>query len=559
MTSENVSAISSAVSLVALVVAVVASILAARSRRRGLKQVQEAAIEGQAAADETAQSLKQDVEQLRADFRQLSDDLRQKSHQGSSDAPHNELPSSVQGAQREDLHDGQLSSLRSRLGKDRIVIIGGGASGALTAVRLAERGFDVTVLEKAAIGNGSSQRSAACIRAQFGVEETAIGMMYSERWYEQFHDMLKTPLGQRNENVIQQNGYLFLYEDPDQAAPPWKPAVRREADEAWKQALELAKMHKGIGLPIEILSPQDVHYRYPHIQPDRLIGATFCKTDGFLRHDLIYMRGIERAEELGVNVMRYTEVTGARLRGGKIAALETTRGNIEGDWFVNATNAWAPRVSQLIHGMPLPISPLKRYLYHLNRTVEIMDKTAWLAMPMTIYGMAGGRGAYSRPENWSASTDKNDQLMMGWAHETDPEPAFTDEDQDAIRPGFNHAVGVDNFGFAVLAEVEAFAPALANCGGITSTTSGFYGTTPDASPLIGIDRHVSNLVHAAGFSGHGLMHAPITAVLVEAIIVGDAEQGKVRLPEPYREKFIDLGTFDPKRDFSLSRHESKVL
>ncbi len=47
---------------------------------------------------------------------------------------------------------------------EHVVLIGGGSTNALAAVRLAERGFRVTVLEKAKIGNGSSSRSAAGIR-----------------------------------------------------------------------------------------------------------------------------------------------------------------------------------------------------------------------------------------------------------------------------------------------------------------------------------------------------------------------------------------------------------
>ena len=43
---------------------------------------------------------------------------------------------------------------------EHVVIIGGGATSALIAVRLAERGFRVTVLEKAQLGNGSSSHSA---------------------------------------------------------------------------------------------------------------------------------------------------------------------------------------------------------------------------------------------------------------------------------------------------------------------------------------------------------------------------------------------------------------
>src|SRR5215470_14155516 len=84
------------------------------------------------------------------------------------------------------------SSTRHSLA-DHVVLIGGGSTNALTAVGLAERGFRVTILEKAKIGNGSSSRSAAGIRAQFSVEETVVGMQYSEWWYSQFHELLHTP------------------------------------------------------------------------------------------------------------------------------------------------------------------------------------------------------------------------------------------------------------------------------------------------------------------------------------------------------------------------------
>jgi glycine/D-amino acid oxidase-like deaminating enzyme len=78
--------------------------------------------------------------------------------------------------------------------------------------------------------------------------------------------------------------------------------------------------------------------------------------------------------------------------------------------------------------------------------------------------------------------------------------------------------------------------------------------------LIGFDTNLDNLVHAAGFSGHGLMHAPITALLVEAIIAGDIEDGgQVRLPPPFERHTIELSAFDPKRMFSPSKKEALVL
>src|SRR5713226_3414413 len=109
---------------------------------------------------------------------------------------------------------------------EHVIIIGGGATSALIAVRLAERGFRVTVLEKAQLGNGSSSRSAAGIRAQFSTEETVVGMQYSEWWYSHFHDLLHSPTDTRQQPVMRQNGYLFLYEAPG-AIPMAAPQTTR--------------------------------------------------------------------------------------------------------------------------------------------------------------------------------------------------------------------------------------------------------------------------------------------------------------------------------------------
>ncbi len=433
---------------------------------------------------------------------------------------------------------------------EHIVLIGGGASGALTAVRLAERGFRVTVIEKAKIGNGSSSRSAAGIRAQFSVEETVIGMQYSKWWYRQFHEMLVTPAENR-QPVFRQNGYLFLYEDPEQAAPVWNEGRRKEAAHIWQLTQRNVAMQQQLGEPVEMLTPQQVQSNWPHIEPDRLIGATWGPTDGFLYPQMIYMEGFRRARELGVTIMQDTEVIGATLRNGRIVSLETTKGTIEADWFVNATNAWAARVSRRIGAMPLPVAPLKRYHYFMKPARQIMSSEAWHNLPMTIYGVGSGRGAHSRPEA--------DLLLLAWAHETGPEFDFRDEDQDRIDPPFNCQHGIDNYGYAILEQMMDFAPLLAEAGGLTATSSGFYGTTPDANPLIGFDSNLENLVHAVGFSGHGLMHAPITALLVEALLTGEVEEGKVRLPSPFSEHLLDLQTFVPSRSFAHSDKEAMVL
>jgi glycine/D-amino acid oxidase-like deaminating enzyme len=439
-------------------------------------------------------------------------------------------------------------STRAARSGERVVLIGGGVSAALSAVRLAERGLQVTVLEKAGLGNGSSSRSMAGIRAQFGVLETVLGMSFSKWYYQHFHDLLETPAEQR-QPVIRQNGYLFLYDDP--SSPDLPPERRPRAASAWERAQRNAAQQRAVGVPVELLEPSDIARQWPFIDAERLIGATWCPTDGFLFPIQIYGEGFRRAVELGATVVQRAEVLAASLRGGRLAAVETSRGRFEADYFVNCTNAWAPRTSQRLGGMPLAITPIKRYLYLFRPERRPLSEQEWERLPMTIFGMGSSLGAHYRPEG--------DQLLLAGNHDAQPEPDFRDEDQDLIAPGFHHLHGIDNLGLRILQEIAAYAPELAESGGLTATTSGYYGLTPDASPLIGFDTVLPNLLHAAGFSGHGVMHAPITALLVESLLLGAVEQGAVRLPPPFDQHRIDLHAFDPARDFSQSTHESAVL
>ncbi len=430
--------------------------------------------------------------------------------------------------------------------RPRVAIVGCGSVGALCAVRLAESGSRVTLVEKRTPGNGSSSRSAACIRAQFGVPETVVGMMYSEWFYNRFHVHMHTPDGDR-QPVMASNGYLFLYEDPESNL-----ARAAELTASWKSATANFATQKAVGLDVSLLEPTEIKQRWPHIVTDSLVGATWCPSDGFLFPHMIYGEAVRYARELGVTVRLNTEVIGAKATDGKITALVTTNGEVEADIVINATNAWGSRFSRLVGGMNLPIDPLKRYLYFLEPSPAFLTafgEDQWKRLPMTIYGMGGGRGVYSRPDG--------NNLMIGWAHQTDPEPEFTDDDQDRVDPEFNVRTG-NSRGHEALMQISEFAPNLADAGRLVVTTSGYYATTPDSIPLIGPDAVLSNLIHAVGCSGHGLMHAPITALLVDAYVYGTVRQGRVLLPNPFNALSIDVHSFDPSRNFSQG-HEDMVI
>lgn len=95
-----------------------------------------------------------------------------------------------------------------------------------------------------------------------------------------------------------------------------------------------------------------------------------------------------------------------------------------------------------------------------------------------------------------------------------------------------------------------FAPEMASGLTITATQCGYYDVTPDQTPIISRDANQENLVHAAGCSGHGLMHAPFTAALIEGLITDDVSNNHLHLPAPFGHHTINLAPFAADRSFA---------
>ncbi len=368
----------------------------------------------------------------------------------------------------------------------KAVVIGAGISGMLTAVRLRQAGWMVVVVEARHIGAGSSSRTAAGIRQQFSTPETVIGMRYSVDVYRRFPEEIGGMMV-----PIVENGYLFLLGDGSDAA-----AAR-------------VAMQRRCGLEeVELLAPDAVASRFPFVDPEIIVGATWCPSDGFLRPEVVYGEAAASARSRGVAVRQGAPVRGTRRQGARLSAVQAGAEWIEADLFVDATNAWTRRTAEVLGATVLPVDPLKRYLWFVSRGGE-MSGAELLGMPMVVTPS----GAYCHPEN--AET-----LMVGRAHAATPEPAFTDADQDRVESAFSHRSGVESRAYDAWLALAEYLPPVGEFAGVHATTAGFYGSTPDHNPFLGFDPAVPNLLRLVGFSGHGAMFGPFTAkvaaVLAEA-------------------------------------------
>lgn len=357
------------------------------------------------------------------------------------------------------------------------VVIGAGIIGTLTGLRLARAGWRVTVLEGMHVGAGSSSRTAAGIRQQFSTAETVLGMRFSVDFYSRFPEIVGG-----DDVPIVQNGYLFLLEG-DTA-----PAARR------------VDVQRACGLAeVELLDPAETARRFPFVDPDAITGATWCPTDGFLHPAVVYNEAADALRREGGLIVQNAPVLDARASGDRLSEVLAGGAWRGADLFVDATNAWSPRLSAVLGATALPIAPLKRYLWFLQRAGS-MTAEALLAMPLVITP----GGAYCRPESAGS-------LLAGYAHDAAPEPDFGYEDQDRVEPEFSHKSGPESRAFATWLELAEHLPPIGEFAGVTATTSGYYGVTPDHNPFLGYDPLRTNLLHLVGYSGHGAMFGPFAA------------------------------------------------
>ncbi len=396
----------------------------------------------------------------------------------------------------------------------KAIVIGGGITGALAARELISAGWQVSVVEGAHIGAGSSSRTAAGIRQQFSTPGTVRGMRYSVNFYKNWAQHT----GQTDLPIVQ-SGYLFLHDDPDR----------------WARAQQTVAMQRQAGLEeVEALVAADVVARFPWVERAQIIGGTWCPSDGFLLPDRIYQDAMGRVRELGGEVLQRAMVAGSRDAGGRLTGVDTGKGVIEGDLFVDCTNAWANRTAALLGAEPLRVDPLKRYLWFLIRDGS-MTSEQLAAMPLVI----APNGIYVRPEN-------SETLLMGRRHDAKPEPNFSYDDQDFIEPRFSHQTGIDAVPFERWMQISEIIPAFAEFGGINATTAGYYGTTPDHNPFLGYDRQIPNLIRLVGFSGHGAMFGPFSARVCLAL----AEAGRDVSDVAFDGSAISMAPFALGRDFT---------
>jgi len=372
------------------------------------------------------------------------------------------------------------------VGAADVVVVGAGASGCSVAAHLLglDPALRVTLLDAQHVGAGSSSRSTAAFRHQWSVPAHVAFSRYARGEYRRLTDA-GHPIGFRD------NGYLFLYTDPV--------LLERAASRAGRQ--------RALGVRVEVLDRDGIRAASPigvHVDADDIAGATWGPDDGFLDPLAVAQAYLDEARAAGAAYLPRTPVTGFTTAGGRVTGVMTPQGDVAAGRVVLASGVWGGSITP----GGLPIRPAKRYLYH-SHPVRGVDVSGW---PLVI----ADNGCHARPS-------EGNTLMFAWEHRPEARredtPAATLwETQDAIDPGFG--AGPDGYGTGVLVHLSRHMSVFAELVSPARVTCGWYAVTPDHKAILGEDPRTPGLFHAAGFSGHGIMHAAATGLTLAELLLG---------------------------------------
>ncbi|HET9595373.1 MAG TPA: glycine oxidase ThiO [Anaeromyxobacteraceae bacterium] len=346
-----------------------------------------------------------------------------------------------------------------------VVVIGAGVQGCAVAMRLAQAGKKVLVLERSIPGAQASSAAGGILSP--GVEAVEPGPFYA---------LCRASLSR----------YAALARELEAATGihvGYRGGGTLEVALDGEHAVVLAARAERLerrGLPAEILDDVAVHRLEPHLSPEARGGLFFPDEAS------IDPRPLARALYLAAHAAGARFRTGQVRRivheGNAVVGVEQEAGRIESDAVVLAGGAW----SALVEGSMLPRGAVRP----VRGQIAAVD-----TRPLLISRVVFSDKGYVVPR-------ADGRVLCGSTME---EVGF----ERAVTAGGLHTV----LGMAI-----EIAPGLAQAE-VVETWSSFRPASPDGWPVLGAAR-AKGLFYATGHTRNGILLVPITADAVAAAVLG---------------------------------------
>ena len=336
-----------------------------------------------------------------------------------------------------------------------IAVIGAGVTGLSIAYHLVSRGdATVTIYERRGIAAEASGVQPGGVRQQWGTKINCLMGRESLLFYRDVRERLDS----RVDPVFRSCAYVFV----------------AESSAVYSQLKRNVRLQNSLGIPSELLTPEQARDVVPDLGINSLVGAAYCREDGYFdRPQAVVQAFAEAAIREGAAIEYAGVVELIRQDPAWRLAL------------ANGTEAWANQIviaagsdsPALVGplGVELPIDKELRAIFYSNPIQErLLD-------PLVV-----------SPERRFAAKQLGDGRVLASDLSATSQPGEASETWMArIRKNMEELLPRLQFvSFPLLVE-------------------GFYDMTPDGQAVLGPIEGFEGLWIAAGFSGHGFMMAPV--------------------------------------------------
>jgi len=359
-----------------------------------------------------------------------------------------------------------------------VVVVGGGVVGCSCAYYLSREGLNVQLIERGALGSGTS-KAPQCHTPSWELPEINLRLTRaSSRLYQTLSEELPIDI------EYERTGSLMLVDKP----------------ESLPSFLQTVGLLKAWGLVCRLLDADELSGLEPNLAP-HVAGGAFFSEDARVNPLLVTLGLAAGARNQGALIQTFTKVTGIRLAASKraVVAVDTTQGTIPTKYIVNCAGVWSREVAHMV-GLDIPVLPRKGYLVVTEPVADnVINCKIILAAGYVDSLKAGAELALAA----NVQQTRSGNLVLGSSRQ------FV---------GFDWSIDPQVV-CAMIARCLRLFPVLSGIHAIRCW-AGLRPHTPDLVPIIGGVDTIEGLYLATGHEGLGITLAPITGKLISQMITG---------------------------------------
>ena len=354
-----------------------------------------------------------------------------------------------------------------------IIVVGGGVMGASIAYHLAKQGdAKVTLLERRALGNGTTGHSGAIVRQHYSSDFTIRMARDSLEVFQHFDDRIGGDCG------FATTGLIVLVND--------------EGTEALRANVQ---MQQAEGVNTRLIEPEEVHEAAPGYSGTEVALACYEPDTGVADPMATTHCFANRARDFGATIREGETVTDILTANDRVIGVHTQTGDFLAPKVVLAANVWSVALGRSI-GISIPVIATRHPMLALRRPNDFGGRSGLHAV-----GLDLTRDIYLRPDFGGITLIGSTENVYAPSDPDHYEPALAENEIAHLKTMAGGSIP------ALVRSVQR------------GSWAGIYDDTPDFHPILDALPGYEGLYGAFGFSGHGFKLSPIVGEWMAQLIL----------------------------------------